>query len=297
MPDSNVSPGLDMRSLNTTSHGTVEEQAIGSFTRRNLLRLPNWPEWQSGEFKQLDSMAKQQMYGEACYPPPDAIILRQHWNYSLKADGTRKALNCCDGSPRAAPQLKLANTYSSCIEQPPCMQLFFTLCAHEGYISLKVDATNAYANSPPPDQPTFVFIDNQYADWYLARYGVKLFCDMVLPVQHNLQGHPESGALWEKFVHRVIARHGFMSTTHEQSIYQGIYKGHRMLVCQQIDDLAIGCANPEAVRDLVRTICDEDGIDLRDEGSLNSFNGVDVEQTDRYIKISCESYIDKLLAH
>ncbi len=64
MPDSNVSPGLVMRSLNTTSHGTVEEQgAIGSFTRRNLLHLPNWPEWQSGEFKQLDSMAKQQMYG------------------------------------------------------------------------------------------------------------------------------------------------------------------------------------------------------------------------------------------
>ena len=239
-PDPDDSPALIMRSLNTTSYGTTEEQAIGSFTRRKLLRLPNWNEWQAGEFKQLDSMAKQELYGAPCIPPPDAIILRQHWSYSIKANGTRKACNCCDGSPRAAPQLKLANTYSSCIEQP-CMRLFFALCAHEGYISFKVDATNAYANSPPPDQPTFVFIDDQYADWYYARFGVKIPRNMVLPVQHALQGHPESGALWEKFVNSVIARHGFTSTTHERSLYQGTYKGHRMLICRQVDDLAIGC--------------------------------------------------------
>jgi hypothetical protein len=287
---------LLLRSLNTTTHGTSEEQSLGSFTRRKLRRLPNWKEWQNAEFKQLDSMAKQEMYGAPVHAPRDAIVLRQHWNYAIKGDGTRKARNCCDGSPRAAPQLKLANTYSSCIEQP-CMRLFFALCAHEGFTSLKVDATNAYANSPPPNQPTFVVIDDQYADWYLARHEVTIPRDMVLPVQHALQGHPESGALWEKFVNSVIARHGFHSTTHERSLYQGVYKGHRMLICRQVDDLAIGCIDINAIKDLVRAICANDGIDLRDEGVLDSFNGVDVEQRDRYIKITCETYIDKLLAH
>ena len=133
---------LLLRSLNTTTHGTTEEQSLGSFTRRKLRRLPNWRAWQDAEFKQLDSMAKQAMYGDPVYAPRDAIVLRQHWNYAIKGDGTRKARNCCDGSPRAAPQRKLANTYSSCIEQP-CMRLFFALCAHEGFIGLKVDATNA----------------------------------------------------------------------------------------------------------------------------------------------------------
>jgi Reverse transcriptase (RNA-dependent DNA polymerase) len=177
------------------------------------------------------------------------------------------------------------------------MRLFFALCAHKGYVSLKVDATSAYANSPPSEQPTFVYIDDQYADWYLNRYGVSVSRDMVLPVQHALQAHPESGALWEKFVNNVIARHSFKSTVHERSLYQGTYKGHRVLICRQVDDMAIGCVDPDAIRDVVRTICDEDGIDLRDEGILDSFNGVDVTQTDRYIKISCESYIDKLLMH
>ena len=60
-----------------------------------------------------------------------------------------------------------------------------------------------------------------------------------------------------------------------------------MLICCQVDDLAIGCSDPDAVHDLVRTICKEDGIDLCNEGILNSFNGVDVDQTDRYIKVSC----------
>jgi hypothetical protein len=51
------------------------------------------------------------------------------------------------------------------------MQMFFALCAQKGFVCLKVDATNAYANSPPPEQPTFVRIDNQYANWYEARCG------------------------------------------------------------------------------------------------------------------------------
>jgi hypothetical protein len=287
---------LMMRSLNTTAFGTEEEQALGSFTRRKLQRLSNWKDWQLAEAKQLDSMAKQEMYGPAVYPPAGAIILRQHWNYSIKADGTRKARNCCDGSPRAAPALTLANTYSSCIEQP-CMRMFIALCANEGYICIKVDATNAYANSPPPDQPTFVYIDQPYADWFLLRNGFNVPRDHVLPVQHALQGHPESGALWERFINKVLHRHGFKSTTHERSLYHGTYDGWKMLISRQVDDLAIGCRNVESIRKLVAVICAEDKIDLRDEGVLNSFNGVDIIQSRHYIQVTCESYIDRFLEH
>jgi hypothetical protein len=177
------------------------------------------------------------------------------------------------------------------------MRMFFALCAHEGYICIKVDATNAYANSPPPAQPTFVYIDEQYADWYMHKHGTPLSRDQVLPVQHALQGHPESGALWERFVNKVLARHGFVSTTHERSLYKGSFNGHRMLISRQVDDLAIGCSNAASIRKLITIICDEDKIDLRDEGILESFNGVDVKQTRAYIQITCESYIDKFLEH
>ena len=62
-----------------------------------------------------------------------------------------------------------------------------------------------------------------------------------------------------------------------------------MLICRQVDDLAIGCADPDATHDLVATICNEDKIDLRDEGIVDSFNSVDVHQTDRYVKSTRQS--------
>jgi hypothetical protein len=151
------------------------------------------------------------------------------------------------------------------------MRKLFALCVHEGFISLKIDATNAYANLPPPDHPTYMFVDNQYAKWYLHRHGIAVSCDMVLPVQHALQGHPKSGALWKEFVNTVIARHGFKSTSHESTLSHGTYKGHCMLICRQVDDLAIGCANTEeAIRDFITIFCNNHGIELRDEGILAS---------------------------
>ena len=44
-------------------------------------------------------------------------------------------------------------------------------------------------------------INNQFANWYASRHGIIPSRDMVLPVQHALQGHPgKSGALWEGFI-------------------------------------------------------------------------------------------------
>jgi hypothetical protein len=95
----------------------------------------------------------------------------------------------------------------------------------------------------------------------------------------------------------MSARHGFSFTPHERSLYHGVYKGQRMLICRQDDNLAIGCVDLATVRDLVTSICTDDGIDLRDKGILTSFNGVDVAQSNRYTKILCETYIDKFLTH
>jgi hypothetical protein len=98
---------------------TPEESALGSFTRRKLQRLSTWPQWQEGEFRQLDRMHALGMYGAPVNPTPNAMILRQHRQYRIKRNGIRRTRNCCDGSPQAAPLLhKVASTYSSCVEQP-----------------------------------------------------------------------------------------------------------------------------------------------------------------------------------
>ena len=76
------------------------------------------------------------------------------------------------------------------------VHLFFAIMATlEGYRIYAGDATDAYAHSPPPAIPTFVSIDDVYADWYKWKFGKEIDHRKVLPVQHVLQGHPESGQL------------------------------------------------------------------------------------------------------
>ena len=284
---------LLMHAISDKLPGTVEEQSLGKFTRRKLRQLPTWPFWNDAECKQLDAMAKQGMYGDPIEAPAGAVVLRSHWTYSHKADGTRKARNCCDGSARAAPELHAAaQTYASCVEQP-CMRLFFALSAALGLVVLSTDADNAYANSPAPKTPTYVRIDDAYAEWYYHRYGKNIDRSLVLPVLHALQGHPEAGALWETTINGILSDLGFKSTTHERSIYRGTIDGQRVLICRQVDDLAVACGDVSVSKGIIARIGER--VDMTGNSILTSFNGVDVEQTRDYIKISCASYIERVL--
>ena len=147
--------------------------------------------------------------------------MRPHWAYSIKRDGTRRSRNCCDGSKRSVPALHgITSTYSSCNKQP-IQRLFFALITTlKGYLIYGGDAKDAYAHSPPPSIPTFVFIDDQYAEWYEWKFGVKLDRKKVLPVQHALQGHPESGKLWERTINKVLRcpRLNFQTTVHDRTV-------------------------------------------------------------------------------
>jgi hypothetical protein len=76
--------------------------------------------------------------------------------------------NCCDGLPHSAPVLHgIASTYSSCVEQP-VQHHFIALSAHLGYPIYGGDATDAYVHSPPLVNPTYITIDDAYAEWYDA---------------------------------------------------------------------------------------------------------------------------------
>jgi hypothetical protein len=116
------------------------------------------------------------MYGAPVLSPldPKAIILHPHWQYKVKSNGVCCSCNCCDGSPHATPVLHgITLMYSSCVEQP-VHHLFFTLAAQLGYGIYVGNAMDAYVHSLPPKVPTYVAIDEAYADWYEACHGVKL---------------------------------------------------------------------------------------------------------------------------
>jgi len=265
---------------------TPAEQAIGRFTRRKLCSLSTWKQWRAGEHKQLDHFHDLKMYGEPVRKPPSAIVLRPHWQFSIQRDGTRRSRNCCDGSPRSAPLLHdIASTCSSCVEQP-AHQLFFALAARENYRVYGGDAQDAYAHSPPPETPTFVSIDDAYTDWHEHRFKKKLDRSLVLPVFHALQGHPESGKLWEKHITAILRspKFGFKSTTHDRSTHSATFEGTKILLLCQVDDFAVACPNEDLGKRLhdqigkALQLPSEDTPPFKYLGLIKDFNGLDVAQ-------------------
>jgi len=62
----------------------------------------------------------------------------------------------------------------------------------------------------------------------------KLDRAQVLPVLHALQGHPESGKLWEKHITGILesAEFGSRSTTHDRSIHSATFLAISSLSCR-----------------------------------------------------------------
>jgi hypothetical protein len=275
------------------------------------MKLPNWTKWDEAFDAQLDSHRESGVLAEPM-PRSEARgvngkkpnILRVHWQNVVKTDGTQKCRACMDGFKQAAPWLhQFVQTYASCIEQP-CMRLFFALSAALGLTIVFANTKNAYQQSPPPTEQCYLEIDDAYRSWYKKRFGKDLDPrKYVIPVNRALQGHPEAGVLWEKMIVGILEGEelGFKSTTHECNLHRGTIDDEAMLACHQVDDFANASKSRAAADKLIASInkhvtTDNQGIGICNNDGMHSwYNGVDIHQTRNYVKLSCETYIKRVL--
>jgi hypothetical protein len=305
------SPSLLVSRLVTTPM-TDAERALPKLTRHRLKKLDNWPDWDAAFDKQLDAHHRDGALGKPVLIA-DLIkkyghrprLLRFHWTNVVKNDGTRKSRACIDGSKRAAPWLRDdVPTYASCVEQP-AMKLFYALCAIYLLIVTVGDSDNAYQQSPPPRKKCYMALDEAFISWFLKRFGLLLDPNLwAIPVERAIQGHPEAGRLWQDHIVSFITgpELRFTSTGHERNLYRGIFLGEVVLICRQVDDFAIGTSTPAVAEQLIAKInsfarTTSNGIGVPTSFGISiRYNGLDVHQTRHYIKLSCETYINRLLS-
>jgi hypothetical protein len=77
---------------------------------------------------------------------------------------------------------------------------------------------------------------------------------LVSPVLKALQGHQEAGVLWEKHSNKILDDLDIMYTIHERTIYRGKIDGKVVLLCRQVDDLAVACSDPSVAQGLTDSI-------------------------------------------
>ena len=56
--------------------------------------------------------------------------------------------------------------------------------------------------------------------------------DDVIPIQHALQGHPESPQLWDKYITKMLTgnKFGFKTCTHEPCLYYKTDKANNLML-------------------------------------------------------------------
>ena len=146
-------------------------------------------------------------------------------------------------------------------------------------------------------------IDEAYADWYFWKTGRKIDRSKVLPVLHALQGHPESGKLWESHINSILfpPELNFRCTTHDPTIYSTTFRGVKVLLLRQVDDFAL--ASPD--EDIAKMIYDiigkrlmlpgEDKPPFAYMGLVDDYNGVQIKESSDFVSISAGKYIDRVL--
>jgi hypothetical protein len=143
-------------------------------------------------------------------------------------------------------------------------------------------------------------VDNQFLHWWVNCLGNDpIPKGWVIPILCNLQGHPEAPQLWHKHINSIPANDlGFDHTTHEPCLYFKHHPEHGLiLILQQVNNFLISAKTSQIADKVCQQIQSKMTNELNDLGVIKRFNGMDVAQTKHYVKISCHTYINKIISH
>ena len=226
------------------------------------------------------------------------------WTYSTKTDPLTgnliyKARATCNGGKRFGRAVTVAETYATCVEQPAC-RMFWAISAARNHIILGADAGNAFAEAPPPIEPFYMQVNDQFREWWTEKmHRPPIPPGYVLPVRHALQGHPEAPRLWEHHIHSILSdKLAYNPTTHEKCLYtsgQLSQPDDQAALLRQVDDFAISASTSQACAQQISAIGSFLQVPLNQLGVITKFNGVNVQQTKWFIKVSCQDYLRKIL--
>ena len=100
---------------------------------------------------------------------------------------------------------------------------------------------------------------------------------MLLPIQHALQGHPESGKLWAEMINPILVNLGFVNSKVAPCFYCDTFEGKLVMICRQVDNFKTAAAEKLTINAFFDAI----GTKVRFVGNdelFPRFNGVDSYQ-------------------
>ncbi len=78
-------------------------------------------------------------------------------------------------------------------------------------------------------------------------------------------------------------------------MYSGFIDNHKVLFLHQVDDFAVASTSTAPAELLINLINDKMRIPVKHLGIIDHYNGMDIHQTKHYVKLTCETYLYKML--
>eukprot|EP00804_Cyclotella_cryptica_P013246 CCRYP_007032-RA/>CCRYP_007032-RA protein AED:0.39 eAED:0.39 QI:0/0/0/0.5/1/1/2/0/451 len=216
------------------------------------------------------------------------------WTYTIKELDKRKKARCaCDGSTRGGKVRVLDHTYANCVDHTTS-RMFYAILAAENMLIFGADVCDAFSEAPAPKQGFYIQPGRTFCEWWVYLGDPPIKEGYVIPVKRAMQGHPESPRLWEKWCDKMIQHHQFKPTMHEPCLYKGVWHGKTCYFKRQVDDFEFATSSITLATSFYDAIEDHLTMPIKRQGLVSLFNGVDVLQTRHYIKLSAETYIEKM---
>jgi hypothetical protein len=71
------------------------------------------------------------------------------------------------------------------------MEILFAYLVFKGWVAIRCDAINAYAQtSIPKEEEQYIIMDQHMKEWRKYKYGTNIKVGMVRQILKALQGHP-----------------------------------------------------------------------------------------------------------
>jgi hypothetical protein len=236
------------------------------------------------------------MFGTPTVPSPDSAIFYWVWVYVVKEteNNRKKARAVCDGSTRGGAAKISGHTFAPTPAMIDLPLQEIALAAQRGLLLHHVDdSSNAFAEAECPEQMYYMRIDAPFCEWWNTRHpDHPLLPGQAIPIQKNLQGHPELPPQWSIQIHGIlVTKLALIPTTHAPCLsYSGHVDGAPILLLRQVNDFALACKHIDIYHRICDLLDEELSVPIARHGILTHFNAIDVQQTCIHITISVDRF-------
>lgn len=116
---------------------------------------------------------------------------------------------------------------------------------------------------------------------------------LVCKLEKSLYGLKQSGRNWNKVLHDYLTENGFIQNPADYCVYSRVTEQEKTILIIWVDDLIIAANNENVMKKVKEMLSVK--FKMKDLGKLKYFLGIEFTQHDGCVKMSQETYMNKIL--